>query len=137
MATVIVDAGPLVAYLNKDDQDHAWAAARFRELRGPLLTCEAALSEAIFLLAGTHGGVGKLLALLERGLVVPAFDLHAELPAIATLLRKYADVPMALADACLVRMAELHSDPVVFTVDSDFRTYRKNRRQVIPLIAPD
>lgn len=137
MPAVIVDAGPLVAYLKKDDHDHAWAEAHFRELRAPLLTCDAVLSEAIFLLGETHGGVSKLLGLLERKIVVPDFGLRSELPAIGNLLRRYADVPMSLADACLVRMAELWDDSTVFTLDSDFRIYRRNRRQIIPLIFPE
>ena len=137
METVIVDAGPLVAYLKRDDQDHARVTEVFHRLTGPLRTCDAALGEAFFLLQPTHGGTEQLLALLERGLVLPDFDLAAELPAVSQLLRRYASVPMSLADACLVRMAELHRDAAVFTLDSDFRIYRKHRRQVIPLISLD
>jgi predicted nucleic acid-binding protein len=137
MEAVIVDAGPLVAYLNKDEQDHEWTQARFKELHAPLLTCDAALSEAFFLLQNTHGSSEKLLGLLERGVVVLQFDLRAELPGIGQLLRRYSAVPMSLADACLVRMAELHKGAKVFTLDSDFQIYRKNRRQVIPLIFPE
>jgi uncharacterized protein len=109
----------------------------FQRLGSPLLTCDAALSEAFFLLQQTHGGAEKLLALLERGLIIPDFDLLAELPAVAQLLRRYKSVPMSLADACLVRMAELHRDATVFTLDSDFHIHRKNRRQPIVLIHPD
>ena len=137
METVIADAGPLVAYLKRDDQDHDWAAEVFHRFTGPLRTCDAALSEAFFLLQQTHDGADKLLALLERGLVIPDFNLAAELPTVGQLLRRYESVPMSLADACLVRMAELHHDSAVLTLDSDFRIYRKNRRQAIPLICPD
>ena len=86
------------------------------------------------MLRETRQGSHQLLALLERGLVIPAFDLSAELPVVAELMRRYQDVPMSLADACLVRMAELHRDSAVFTLDGDFRIYRKHRRQMIPLI---
>ena len=137
METVIADAGPLVAYLKRDDKDHDWAKEVFHRLTSPLRTCDAALSEAFFLLRQTHGGADKLLALLERGLVIPDFNLLAELPAVGQLLRRYASVPMSLADACLVRMAELHRDAAVLTLDSDFRIYRKHRRQAIALIDPD
>jgi predicted nucleic acid-binding protein len=137
METVIADAGPLVAYLKRDDKDHDWATDVFQRRTGPLRTCDAALGEAFFLLRQTHGGTEKLLALLERGLVMPDFNLAAELPAIGQLLRRYESVPMSLADACLVRMAEMHRDAAVFTLDSDFRIYRKHRRQIIPLIYPD
>jgi predicted nucleic acid-binding protein len=137
METVIADAGPLVAYLKRDDKDHAWTKEVFQRLTAPLLTCDAALSEAFFLLQQTHGGTGRLIELLENGLVVPAFDLAAELPAVGQLLRKYESVPMSLADACLVRMAEVHRDAAVFTLDGDFQVYRKHRRQIIPLIIPE
>lgn len=136
METVIADAGPLVAYLKRDDKDHDWAAEVFHRLTGPLRTCDAALGETFFLLQQTHGGTEKLLALLERGLVIPDFNLAIELPAVSQLLRRYESVPMSLADACLVRMAELSRDARVFTLDSDFRIYRKHRRQAIPLISP-
>ena len=136
METGSVDAGPLVAYLRRADQDHAGTTEVFLRLTIPLLTCDAALGEAFFLLQPTHGGTEKLLALLERGLVLPRFDLAAELPAVGQLLRRYESVPMSLADACLVRLAELYRDAAVFTIDSDFRIYRKHRRQAIPLIYP-
>ena len=136
METVIADAGPLVAYLKRDDKDHDWAEEVFRRLTSPLQTCEAALSEAFFLLRQTHGGTDKLVALLDRGLVIPDFSLLAELPAVGQLLRRYGSVPMSLADACLVRMAELQRNSAVFTLDSDFRIYRKHRRQAIELIYP-
>ncbi len=137
METVIADAGPLVAYLKRDDKDHEWAADVFQRLTSPLRTCDAALSEAFFLLQRTHGGADRLLELLERRLVIPDFSLVAELRAVGQLLLRYQSVPMSLADACLVRMAELHHDAFVLTLDSDFRIYRKHRRQQIPLIHPD
>ena len=137
METVIVDAGPLVAYLKKDEPDHAWVAQHFRQLRAPLLTCDAAVSEAFFLLRDLRGGVPLLLNLLERGLVVSAFDSDAEWPAISRLMLRYEDVPMSFADACLVRLAEEKPAARVFTLDADFKIYRKNRRELIPLIYPD
>lgn len=120
METVIVDAGPLVAYLCGDDQDHLWAEAQFRRFRSPLITCDAVLSEAMFLLGRQGEGVRPLLALLERGLLIPAFNLTVELKAVVELIRRYEDVPMSLADACLVRMAEMHPAAQVFTLDRDF-----------------
>ena len=136
MNPVIADAGPLVAYLKKDDQHHDWAVDRFRELRDPLITCEAALSETLFLLRDVHDGRERLFGMLERGVVIPAFSLRDEVPAVIALLRRYADVPMSLADACLVRMAELSEDAAVFTTDGDFRHYRRHRRAAIPLLFP-
>jgi predicted nucleic acid-binding protein len=103
----------------------------------PLLTCDAVLGEAFFLLQQTHDGTDRLIELVESGVVIPEFDLATEFAAVAQLLRKYGSVPMSLADACLVRMAELHGDATVLTLDGDFRIYRKHRRQVIPLLCPE
>jgi len=55
---------------------------------------------------------------------------------VLKLVQKYADVPMSLADACLVRMAEMLPDPVVLTTDSDFRVYRRHSRQIVPCVMP-
>lgn len=137
METVIVDTGPLVAFLRRDDSDHPWAVSQFRGLNEPLLTCEAVLSESIFLLSQSPGGVQKLTNLIDRGLVVPTFNLSDEWTSVSQLLRRFDDVPMSLADACLVRMTELHPYSKVFTLDSDFKIYRRNRRQIIPLISPE
>ncbi|PYN91643.1 MAG: hypothetical protein DMD91_33840 [Candidatus Rokuibacteriota bacterium] len=66
----------------------------------------------------------------------PAFDLADELDRVLDLVRKYANVPMSLADACLVRMSEMLSDPVILTTDADFRIYRRHGRQVVPCMTP-
>lgn len=134
--TVIVDTGPLVAFLNLRDRHHAWSKAQLRRLSPPLLTCEAVLSEAAFLLQRLPGGSSALLELVSRRLVVVRFSLEAELQAVGRLMKRYKDVPISLADACLVRMSETTTKAVVFTLDSDFSIYRRNGRQPIPLIAP-
>ena len=134
METVIVDTGPLFAYLCRDDQDHDWTEAQFGRFHSPLLTCDAVISEAMFLLGRLRNGVPPLLELLERGLVIPSFNLSAELKPVCQLIRRYHNVPMSLADACLVRMAEKHPTARVLTLDRDFTIYRKNARQAIPLI---
>jgi predicted nucleic acid-binding protein len=133
---VIVDTGPLVAFLRRDDSHHAWVIAQLDLLDPPLITCEAVLSEAAFLLRRVSRGPDALLALVRRKLVRVPFQLEAELPAIERLVARYANVPMSLADACLVRMSETHAGSVVLTLDSDFRTYRRHGRNIIPLIAP-
>src|SRR6185436_11569104 len=102
----------------------------------PFLTCEAVLSESMFLLQDIEGGRPTLVGLLRDGLVRLAFDVDDNLEAISRLLLKYEDVPMSLADACLVRMSELHDGARVFTTDSDFKLYRRHGRQTIPLIYP-
>jgi predicted nucleic acid-binding protein len=132
--SVLVDAGFLIALLSRRDSHHRWAATQARQFAPPWNTCEAALSEAFHLL-GERGRPG-LDALLRRAAVVPAFELAAELQRVLDLTQKYADVPMSLADACLVRMSEIVADPVLLTTDTDFRLYRRHSRQVVPCVTP-
>ena len=136
-ASVLVDSGPLVAALRRRDQHHAWARAHFEAATEPFLTCEAVISETFFLLERARDGKEALCGLLERGILFVDFSFTRELAATLHLVRRYDDTPMSFADACLVRMAEQHADAIVLTMDSDFRTYRKNGRQVIPLIMPE
>jgi predicted nucleic acid-binding protein len=102
-----------------------------------MLTCEAVLSEAAYLLRATPRGGDAVLDLVARGVLDLAFELRKEATRVAALLRRYRSLPMDLADACLVRMSELRPDAVVLTVDSEFRdVYRRNGRQVIPTLLP-
>jgi uncharacterized protein len=78
----------------------------------------------------------QIYALLERGIIKAPFSLTSQFAETVRLIRRYRDVPISLADACLVRMAELEEDTVLFTTDSDFRLFRRNGRQVIPMIIP-
>jgi predicted nucleic acid-binding protein len=133
-ASVLVDAGFLIALLSRRDRHHVWAAAQPADWPPPWNTCEAALSEAFHLLGPR--GRPSLDALLRRGAVVTAFDFGRELERVLTLMQKYSDVPMGLADACLVRMSETLADPIVLTTDIDFHIYRRHSRQVIPCRMP-
>jgi predicted nucleic acid-binding protein len=133
---VLLDTGPLVAYLNRNDQHHEWAVACWTALFDPMWTCEAVLSEAVFLLQSDDASIEPILRLFERRIVRLAFALDDHRPDVVRLLRKYADQSMSLADACLVRMAELTDSSQVFTTDADFRVYRRKGRHVIPLLAP-
>ncbi len=135
---VLVDAGPIAALLDRRDTHHAWATGQLANLHEPLLTCEAVLSEAFFLLGGVRNGTSTLAGLLREHLVLvdPGFSYSAHAPEILRCLERYRDVPMSFADACLVRMTELHRRSFIFTTDRDFLTYRRNRREQIPLIAP-
>ncbi|HJT76894.1 MAG TPA: PIN domain-containing protein [Gemmataceae bacterium] len=133
---VVVDTGPLIALLELRDQHHAWVQSQFAEIVPPLLTCEAVLTEACYLARRTRGRAQATLELFERGVVRLAFDLGANFAPVSSLIRRYANVPMSLADACLVRMSELVAGGVVFTLDCDFRIYRRHGRQKIPLVIP-
>ena len=110
--------------------------ARFRELPAPLLTCEPVLTEAFFLVAQHRDGPRRLFELLGSGVIQVRFPVMGEHEALWKLIQKYRDLPMSLADACLVRMAELQPESRVFTLDAHFRVYRKHGRQLIPVIMP-
>ena len=134
--SVLIDTGPLVAALRRRDEHHEWARAHFEAATEPFVSCEAVISESLFLLERTRDGKEALCGLLERGIIVVRYSLEDELTETLRLIRRYDDTPMSFADACLVRMVEKSDNTVVFTTDNDFRTYRKNGRQVIPLIMP-
>lgn len=131
----IADCSFLIALLRRSDRHHAWAAAQAERYPPPWSTCEAALSEAFYLVGSV--GVGPLASLLRRGMVKPAFEFSQNVNAVLALMDKYRQVPMSLADASLVRMTELLSDPVVLTTDNDFRVYRRLGRQIVPAVLPD
>jgi predicted nucleic acid-binding protein len=133
-ASVLLDAGFLVALLNGRDANHAWAVAQAAQFPPPWKTCEAALSEA-FHLVGTRGAPA-LASLLRRRAVVCGFQLGDDAEAVVALMHKYADVPMSFADACLVRMTETLPDPLLLTTDTDFRIYRRHSRQMVPCALP-
>lgn len=132
----VVDAGPIVAYINRSDQRSKSARTLFHLIPKPLFTCEVVIAECFFLLGQSAKARENLLELLSNGVLSIGFSLANEVAAVQRLLQKYNDVPMSLADACLVRMSELFDAPV-FTFDTDFRIYRRNRRSVIPLIGID
>jgi predicted nucleic acid-binding protein len=134
-SSVLVDTGFLVALLSRRDANHRWASEQATRHPPPWLTCESVLSEALHLL-GARGGV-PLAELLRRGALGVSFELVAELEATLKLLLKYRELPMSLADACLVRMSEQLSDPILLTTDADFRIYRRHSRQVVPCALSD
>ena len=132
----LVDTGPLVAYLCEDESHHAWAVDQFKAHAHPLLTCEAVMVEAAFLLRRSKRSHEKLLGLIASGAIRIAFDLEEEIEVVSAMMTQYSNVPMDLADACLVRMAELHPESTVLTLDTDFQIYRKHKRETIPVIMP-
>ena len=133
---LILDTGPWVALLCRDDSHHAWAKAQFAQFPGPFLTCEAVVAETCFLLARAGFDPAKALALLERGVVRVAMTLEREIVAVRTLFQRYDNVPASLADACLIRLAELNEPCRVLTLDSDFHIYRRHGRKTISLVSP-
>jgi predicted nucleic acid-binding protein len=136
MIKAIVDTGPLVALFDRAERHHRWVAERFGEVDAPLLVCEPVLAEAMYLLARYPKAQDALLELLENGAVIVAFRIDEHAGSLRKLIQKYRDTPMSLADACIVRMSELHDRHAILTLDSDFLVYRKHGRAPLPLIHP-
>jgi predicted nucleic acid-binding protein len=129
----IADTGFIVAFLNYDDRYHDWASAIGRAVSDPFLTCEAVLAETAFQVESAS----RVLALLQDGFLRIAFDLTANIEEVRALAERYRDRTPDLADLCLIRMSELYDNLPVLTVDEkDFRAYRKNGREVIPIVCP-
>ena len=129
----ILDAGPLIAALNREDQHHRWACDTLERLGPPFYTCSEALAEA----AALTGQPAAIVEMVQQGELVVAFSLTDQAAAVLSLLRKYGDRRMDLADACIVRMSELMRDSRVVTVDrADFSVYRRHGRDLIPVIVP-
>lgn len=129
----IADTGFVVAFLNRDDRHHEWASELGRGVSDPLLTCEAVLAETAFQVES----VGRVLALLQDGFLKVAFDLTKNIEEVVALAERYRDRTPDLADLCLIRMSEQYDNLPVLTVDEkDFRVYRKNGRDVIPIVCP-
>ena len=139
MIAWLLDTGPLVAFFDRSDADHEWAKEKWAKAPLPMLTCEAVLAEAAYLLQERAGlAAEKLLALFERGIISIPFRLDEHAALVARLLERYREQEMQLADACLVRMSELKRDCRVLTLDKlEFQVYRRFERQIIPLVAPD
>ena len=131
----MIDSGPLVAFYSRRDQHHAWAFAQLDALRPPLLTCEPVLAEACFLLQRGAGRAAMIMRAVREG-VIQILNIETEAASLEVLMERYSDVPMSLADACLVRLSELHSDCRVLTLDSHFTRYRRHGRHVIPVLMP-
>jgi predicted nucleic acid-binding protein len=134
---VLLDTGPLITFLASGLRHHAWVVERWKGLRPPLLTCEAVLAEAAFLLKREGRETDPLFALLERRVIRIALAVQDEHADLRALMHRYRSRPMSLADACLVRLSEIYREGVVFTLDSDFHIYRRHGNKVIPVLMPD
>jgi uncharacterized protein len=133
-SNVLADSGFLVAFLNERDAAHAWAVTQATHLPPPWKTCEAVLSEAFYLLGSA--GMPALAELLQGRSILCEFEVAGQIDDVLRLMKKYRNVPMSFADACLVRMSEILSNPTILTIDSDFHVYRRHGRQVIPCVTP-
>ncbi len=120
---ILLDTGVLIAFINKRERLHLWATEQWKMVAPPFFTCEAVITEACFLLQDVYEGEDAVMAY--------------ESETVRALMRQYQNVPMSLADACLVRMSELIKGSCILTLDSDFRVYRKHKNEIIDLIITD
>lgn len=132
--TTFVDAGPIVALLDAEDEHHQQCRKAFEFADGPLVTCEAVVAEACWLLRRFRGAQHDLLLDITDGRYIVEYNLAGRARQVARLMVKYRDVPMSLADACLVDLAELHGTGRILTLDGDFRVYRWGRNKPFTLL---
>ena|SRR2546430_6225975 len=128
----IADTGLLVALARESDQYHDWAMEVAGQITWPALTCEAVLAETAYHLQSSE----RVLGMLGDNVVRVAFDCRSHLERLQDLAARYADRHPDLADLCVIRMSELYPRHAVITVDEDFRVYRRNKREAIPLLCP-
>jgi predicted nucleic acid-binding protein len=131
----LIDTGPLVALFDRSERWHSWVADQLSRIAPPLLTCEAVLAEAVYLLRSTGDSGLGVLRLVDSHVLKVALRIDDECGAVSTLMARYAP-QMDLADGCMVRLSELHRDCVLLTFDSDYRHYRRFGRSVIPVAMP-
>jgi predicted nucleic acid-binding protein len=134
--TLLLDSGPWVALLSRNDTHHRWAADQFKLLPPPFLSCEAVVAETCFLLKRSGFDPSLALQFIDRGVVQLPFVLQEQIGAVSSLFKRYENVPASLADAALIRLAEINDSPLLLTTDSDFHIYRRHGRQTIPLVSP-
>ena len=130
-AGVLLDTGPMVALLSKHDANHARARRLFAQCVPPLRCCEAVVAEACFLMRKIHAaGPAEVISLGQHGVYRIAISIEEHWAALEALLGKYSDRPISLADATLIRCAEIHQEPRIMSFDRDFGVYRwgRNRR---------
>jgi len=127
----------LIALLNSRDEHHDWARQKWARVEPPFLTCEAVVAEACFLAGRLASGAQEaVVTLVERGVLDLSFRLAEEATVVSRMMKKYNDLPMSLADACLVRISEQNPGSVVLTLDGDFRIYRRAGRDPVPVRMP-
>ncbi len=134
--SAIIDTGPLVALLNRGDEHYAWMIEQSRNLKPPFYCCEAVIAEAHYLLARYPAGNRRLNQLITSGKIDLSFSYVDHTAEVHRLMEKYENVPMSFADACIVRLAEVHRQNRVLTLDGDFKIYRKHRNRPLELIFP-
>ena len=132
---VLLDTGPLVALLSRNDVNHDRARRMFAECAPPFRCCEAVIAEACFLMRKVHAtGPADVAALGARGVFTMAISAQEHWAAIGALLKKYSDRPISFADACLIQCGGIHQEARIATFDSDFGVYKWSRNRRFELV---
>jgi predicted nucleic acid-binding protein len=134
MKPVLLDTGPIVAMLDRSERHHKECVAKVEALQAPLVTCEAVIAEACFLLRNLKGAAEAVLENVEQGIFLVPYHIAGRASKVSRLIKKYADVPMDFADACLVDMAGELATGQILTLDSDFRIFRWGRNRVFEML---
>jgi predicted nucleic acid-binding protein len=134
MKATLLDTGVIVALLDRDERHHVLCVETVSDLIGPLVTCEAVVAQACYLLRGTPGAPEAIIKNVANGVFQTPMRLTDQASAVEKLLRKYHDVPMALADACLVDLADQMDTGQLLTLDHDFEIYRWRSRRKFELL---
>lgn len=113
---------------------HERCVRALEELVGPLVTCEAVIAESCYLLRRLPGAAETVLDNVERGVFQIPFQLSRSAAAVRAAMRKYRDLPVDFADACLVQLAEELNTGDILTLDRDFESYRWRRSRPFRLL---
>ncbi len=133
---VLLDMGPWVSLLGRNDTHHKWAVEQFQLLSPPLLSCEAVVAETCFLRKRSGFDPSLALQFIERGIVQLPFVLQEQIGSVSSLFKRCENPPASLADAGSIWLAEINDSPLLLTSDSDFHIYRRDGRQTIPWVTP-
>jgi uncharacterized protein len=132
----LLDTGCIVALLDRSEQRHQACVEALDKVSSPLVTCEPVIAEACYLLRRLPGAADAVLENVERGIFGLPLRLAERAAAVRRLLKKYARVPMDLADACLVDLADEMGTGEILTLDSDFHIYRWGRNRPFQVLVP-
>ena len=134
MKPVLLDTGVIVALLDRDEKHHDACVSAVRDLAAPLVTCEAVIAESCYLLRSLRGAADRVLENVERGAFAIPVHLDTSARSVRALMKRYATVPMSLADACLVHLADTLGTGRMLTLDGDFAVYRWRRSRRFELL---
>jgi len=133
---VLVDSSFLIALYDQSDFDHTRCLRAYESLDRPLVTCEAVITESVYMLRYVGGAAEALLASIECGAMEIGFRLSEAAGSIHSIMKKYSDTPADFADACLVQMADALETGDILTLDSDFVHYRWRRNRHFHMLIP-